>query len=338
LKILVGLSGGVDSTVSAYLLQQQGYEVVGLYMKLHDIVENYHEENLKNVKKVADYLGIEYHIADFTNEFKALVYDYFVDDYKNALTPNPCVVCNRFIKFGMMMQYANNLGIEKIATGHYVISDGKYLYKGKDSSKDQSYFVSWINKDTIKNIIFPLGSMEKTEVKEIASAIEPLKEIAQNRESNEICFVENTYLDILQKDGIDIDHEGSVLSFEGDIIGKHKGYMHYTIGKRKGFTIQAHVPHYVTNIDAKNNQITVAPKEKLGSKEFFARDLNMFVEDVDFKCGVKVRYRTEAMPCRVQIKKGIAKVELDNEVFAIAKGQTAVFYDGDKVIGSGWIV
>jgi tRNA-specific 2-thiouridylase len=336
-KVLVGLSGGVDSTVTAYLLQKQGYEVEGVYMKLHDIVDNYHEKNLANVKKVADYLGIKYHVADFSNEFKSIVYDYFVDDYKRGLTPNPCVVCNRFIKFGKMLEFATSLGIDKVATGHYAITDGEYIYKGKDNNKDQSYFISWLNKDALKSIIFPLGNMEKTEVKDIASQIEALKDIASNSESQEICFVENSYLDILQKH-FDIDKEGVVTDPNGEKIGTHKGYMHYTIGKRKGFTIQAHVPHYVSSIDAKNNQITVVPKDGLVQREFFARDLNMFIDDDEFECGVKVRYRTHAVESKVTIKDNIAKIELKEDVFGIAKGQTAVFYDGDKVLGSGWIL
>jgi tRNA-specific 2-thiouridylase len=306
-------------------------------MKLHNIVDNYHEKNLANVKKVAQYLGIKYHVADFSGEFKSLVYDYFIDDYINGLTPNPCVVCNRFIKFGKMMEYANSLGIDKVATGHYAITDGSYIYKGKDDGKDQSYFISWLNKDVLPHIIFPLGNMQKSEVKEIATHIEALKDIASNSESQEICFVEDTYLDIL-KSHTNIDKEGVVLNPQGEHIGKHKGYMHYTIGKRKGFTIQAHVPHYVSNIDAKNNQITVVPKEGLLQRGFEARDLNMFIEDKVIECSVKVRYRTHAVPCKVVIEDNIAHITLYEDVFGIAKGQTAVFYDNDRVLGSGWIV
>jgi tRNA-specific 2-thiouridylase len=341
LKILVGLSGGVDSTVSAYLLQKMGYEVEGVYMKLHNLIDGYHEKNIENVKKVANYLGIKYHIADFSNEFKNIVYDYFVDDYIKGLTPNPCVVCNRFIKFGKMYQLAKELGIEKIATGHYAIIKNGYIYKGKDNNKDQSYFISWIDKSMLDSIVFPLGEMEKTEVKEIARGIDVLKSIADGKESSEVCFVENTYIDIL-KNHTNIDKEGKVLSKDGETIGIHKGYMHYTVGKRKGFTIQNKqpnsVPQYVTNIDAKSNTVTVAPKEEVYEKYFEARDLNMFIDSTSFECSVKIRYRTKPAKCKVTIVNDIAKVELQEEVFGIARGQIAVFYDDEKVIASGWII
>lgn len=337
MKILVGLSGGVDSTVSAYLLKQQGYDVCGVYMKLHDIREGYHENNINNVKTVAQYLGIDYYIADFTKDFKNIVYDYFINDYKDGLTPNPCIMCNRFIKFGKMLEFAQSLGIQKIATGHYAITDGEYIYKGFDDNKDQSYFISWVNKDVLKHIVFPLGNMKKDDVKEIANNIEVLKHIAQGKESSEICFVENTYVELLQKH-FDIDKSGEVLDTQGNVIGTHKGYMHYTIGKRKGFRIQASVPHYVSNIDAKNNQITVVTKEELINKSFVARDLNMFCDANEIECSVKVRYRTIGAKCKVKIVNNIAYVELLEDVSAIAKGQTAVFYDQNKVLGSGWIV
>ena len=331
------MSGGVDSTVVAYLLQKEGYDVEGVYMKLHDNPE-YHDKNISNVRKVADYLGIKYHILDLGERFDEAVFMPFIETYKAGLTPNPCVLCNRNIKLGALLEFAREKDFEKLATGHYArIVDG-FIAEAADKSKDQSYFLANVKKEALCHVMFPLGEMIKSDVKQIAAEIPILKEIAKQKESTEICFVEESYLDIL-KEHTDIDLPGDVVDREGNITGKHRGYMHYTIGQRRGFTLKvAHEPHYVLAIDAKKNRIVVGKREELDVRQFEVKDLNMFIEEKSFECFVKIRYRSPKTPCFVTIEGDKAIVELPESVQGLAPGQAAVFYDRERVLGSGWII
>lgn len=335
-KVLVGMSGGVDSTVSAILLQKQGYEVEGVYMKLHH-KEGYHEENFKKAQRVGEYLGIKVHFLDLSREFKEEVYDYFVDAYKAGLTPNPCVMCNRTIKFGKMVEFADSIGAEYIATGHYINSDGAFIYMGKDPNKDQSYFLCEVKKEVVPRLIFPLGDWVKEDVKAYAADIEVLKDFATQKESSEICFVENTYDEVLARH-MDIDMPGETVDTEGNVVGTHKGYMHYTIGKRRGFFVNgAHDPHFVVAIKPQANQIVVGTKEKLEVDHFEIKQINLFEEKQEFDCTVKVRYRTQAVPCHVKIEGDRATVKLQEPVFGLAHGQIAAFYEEEKLLGGGVI-
>ncbi len=330
------MSGGVDSTVTSILLQKEGYEVVGVYMKLHNKA-GYHEENFTKVKRVAEYLGVEVHFHDLALEFKDEVYDYFVDTYKEGLTPNPCVMCNRNIKFGAMVDFAESLGIEQVATGHYIKCDGDFLYMAEDDTKDQSYFLAQVRKETLKKLVFPLGTWLKEDVKAYASKIPLLADFATQKESSEICFVENNYTEVLERH-MDIDLEGETVDVDGNVVGKHKGYMHYTIGKRRGFTVDgAHDPHFVVAIKPEKNQIVVGKREALEVKSFGIKQINLFEKATEFDSTVKVRYRTRAIPCKVKIEGNTGTVEMSEAVFGLAYGQVAVFYDDDKVVGSGII-
>jgi len=318
-------------------LKKRGFDIVGVYMKLHEN-EEYHKRNIKNVKKVADYLDIEVHILDKTEDFLEKVYNPFVETYISGKTPNPCAVCNRYLKFGALMDFADFVGADFLATGHYVKTDGKFLYEAKDKSKDQSYFLFNIRKEILPRIIFPLGDMLKEEVKDIARNIEPLKEIAAQKESSEICFVDKSYLDIL-REYVKVDEEGEVLDKEGNAIGKHRGYMHYTIGKRKGFTVYgAHEPHYVLKIIPQKNQIVVGKREDLEVTKVVLKDLNMFLDTKDFEASIKVRYRMPKVPCHTVIKDNKAIVDIYQGVYGVASGQAGVFYEEEKVLGGGWIV
>ncbi len=335
-KVLVGMSGGVDSTVTAILLQKEGYEVTGVYMKLHE-KEGYHEANFEKVKRVGKYLGIDVHFYDLSAEFKEEVYDYFVDTYKEGLTPNPCVMCNRTIKFGKMVEFAESLGIDKVATGHYLNCDGAFFSTAKDDSKDQSYFVAQVKKEILPKLLFPLGSWIKEDVKTYAKNIPLLQDIGEQKESSEICFVENDYTEILEKH-MNIDLAGETVNTQGEVVGTHKGYMHYTIGKRRGFTVDgAHDPHYVVAIKPENNQVVVGKRDELQADRFNIKQINLFKELKDFDATVKVRYRTTAIPCSVKVEGETGSVELHESVFGLAYGQVAVFYEGDRVIGSGVI-
>jgi tRNA-specific 2-thiouridylase len=335
-KVLVGMSGGVDSTVTAVLLQKEGYEVEGVYMKLHENPA-YHEENWRKVQKVADYLGIKVHFFDLSKAFNDNVYEYFVESYKEGLTPNPCVMCNRTIKFGKMLEFADSLGIELVATGHYLQCDGEFIYAAEDMNKDQSYFLCEVRKEVLPRLLFPLGSWQKDDVKAYAADIEVLKEFATQKESSEICFVENTYDEILARH-MDIDMPGETVDTEGNVVGTHKGYMHYTIGKRRGFFVHgAHDPHFVLDIKPEKNQIVVGTREKLEVHDFEVKQINLFEDLTEFDCQVKVRFRTKAVPCHVKIEGEKASVTLEEPVFGLAKGQAAAFYDGRRLLGGGII-
>ncbi|MBN2767946.1 MAG: tRNA 2-thiouridine(34) synthase MnmA [Campylobacterales bacterium] len=338
-KVLLGMSGGVDSTVSALLLKEQGFEVEGVYMKLHDN-EAYHEKNFKNVKNVGKYLGIKTHLCDMRADFKKKVYDYFVQSYKDGLTPNPCIVCNREIKFNKMFDIVEKLGANFLAMGHYVRLNEGAIYKGIDASKDQSYFLARVKKESLQKILFPLGERYKSDIKKIAGDIPLLKDIAEQKESLEICFVENEYTDILSKH-MNIDQEGDVIDIKGNVIGKHSGYMHYTIGKRRGFYVHgAHDPHYVVDINAKDNIITVGTHDALEANTIHIQTLNWLIEPPRerFSCEIKVRYQSKPVACNLHITNGgNATAYLKEGVFGVAKGQVAAFYEGERLLGGGVI-
>ncbi len=336
-RVVVAMSGGVDSSMTAKRMVDAGYEVLGVYLKLHGN-EVSHASNIANIEKVSKYLGIKYEIIPLKESFEKFVINPFIEYYKSGLTPNPCTFCNREIKFGALVRFAVERGYDYLATGHYVRCDGSFFYEAIDRSKDQSYFLFNVKREILPRLIFPLGETIKAKLKEEASRIPEIASLSTQKESSEICFVSENYIETLKELGIETDGTGKVVDESGKEVGVHKGFMHYTVGQRKGFDVPlSHVPLYVKEIDAENNKVVVCEKDGIYAESLEAENLNMFTDDVNFDCEVKVRYRSEKTPATVEIKNGIAHIKLKNPQFAIAKGQAAVFYDGEKVLGGGYI-
>jgi len=335
LKVLVGVSGGVDSAMSVYLLKQSGYDVLGIYMKMHNGVN--HAENILKLNRLSKKLGFKYVIEDVEDEFRKEVYEYFVESYKQGTTPNPCAMCNTKIKFGIFMQFLEKYGCEKAATGHYVRNDGMFLYQAKDKSKDQSYFLFGVKKETLPKLIFPLGNYTKEEIKKLAAEV-GLEEFASQKESQDICFIENSYIDVL-KLHFNPEKKGKVVNKRGQKIGVHKGYPFYTVGQRKGFNLfKSHKPQYVIGIDSKSNTLIVGDKKELEKKQVFLKGVNLFIDDKVFECEAKIRYRAPKVPAVVKMEsKSKAVVNFLEPVSGVAKGQACVFYEGEKLLGGGWI-
>lgn len=337
-KVMVGMSGGIDSSVTAYMLQKEGYEVEGVYLKLHNRTDGYHEKNLGYIDDVSKFLDIKYHILDLADEFTREIYDYFVESYLEGTTPNPCVKCNKQIKFGAMLKFAQDKGCDFLATGHYAKTDGEFFYEADDKTKDQSYFLSQVEKEALPYMMFPLSTYKKEDIVKFGATLASVyKEITEKSESQEICFVETVYTDVIKKHA-NIDMPGDVLDEEGNVVGEHKGYMHYTIGKRRGFTVKgAHEPHFVKELNPKTNTIVVGKKHVLEVNEVIASGLNMFIEEKEFTATVKLRYRSNSIPCNVKIENNNAYIRLEEPAFGVAAGQLAAFYHDQKVIGSAWI-
>ncbi len=343
-KVILGLSGGVDSTTSAYLLKKQGYDVVGVFFRLFD--NNKTEVGLKDSKAMAEAVGIEYEVLDYREEFKKEVIEYFIDEYACGRTPNPCVKCNKFIKWKLLYDKMIELDGDFIATGHYAniatLENGdKTVSMSVDKTKDQTYMLYNLNQDILKHIIFPLSGMEKTKVREIAKEAGLM--VAEKRDSQEICFIDDDdYKKFLMENiGDRKILEGNFVDTEGKVLGRHKGLLNYTIGQRKGLNIALGKPMYVVELDTEKNEVVLGEDKDLFKTKLIAKEVNFVslknVEEIRLKA--KVRYASK--PCYTTIKRiddDTYECTFDEEVRAISKGQSVVFYDEDERLAGGGVI
>ena len=349
-RILIAMSGGIDSSVTAMLLKEQGYEIVGVtfvsWLAPDKNIEN--ADDVVNAKILAEKLNIPHYVLDLREDFKTTVIKNFIDNYLSGITPNPCVFCNPIIKWGRLLEKADELNCELLATGHYAQireEDERFiLSKGVDENKDQSYFLWKLNQEQLKRTIFPLGKYKKEEIREMAKKF-GFEYLAQQKESQEICFIaDDDYRSFLKNNVKDLDKtvgSGNFISTDGKILGKHKGHPFYTIGQRKGLEIAVGHPLYVVDINAEKNTITLGTKEDLLKRELFINEINLIKYKTlpeDVVLNTKIRYRSKAILSKLTKTNNRVKITFSNDVSAITPGQSAVFYENEDLVGGGIIV
>lgn len=333
----IGMSGGVDSSVSAYLLKEQGYKVIGITMRLIDNEKT--DVAIKDAKEVCDFLEIEHHVIDLSDKFKNIVIKDFIECYKKGITPNPCCCCNKYFKFGLFFEEAKKLGCNYISTGHYAkIEDGK-LYRATVLEKDQSYFLWGIDKEVLKYVILPLQDYnDKETVREMAKSVG--LSVSSKKDSQEVCFVPNDDYKVFLNDNLEqLPDCGDICLRDGTVLGKHHGLMYYTIGQRKGLNVSYKEPLYVIELDTKNNRLIVGSNTDLFRNEFVARNINLLVDSIPEEIYAKVRSRGNLKSCKVEIlMDGKMRVKLLEEERAITPGQSVVLYDGKNCCLGGGII
>ncbi len=352
MKVLVGMSGGVDSSVAAALLAEQGYDVIGVTLKLYDYSDLDFEppnggccslELINDARTVCDRLKVPHYVIDLQESFRKNVIEDFIDSYTRGRTPNPCINCNSFVKWGEMLLTADKLGCEYVATGHYArvkkSDDTTRLLMARDLNKDQSYALWGIKPSALERTLLPVGEFTKPEIREKAARLGFRN--ASRPDSQEICFVPSgNYADLIHRNrGADDNslRPGPIYDVNGSKIGEHKGYAYYTIGQRKGFGISAPSPLYVTRINPDDRSIVVGSKEHLLSREFSVVQLNILSSEFPSTVDVKIRYKHNGSPAHVRFAGDSAIVTFVEPERAITPGQSAVFYDGDRVLGGGII-
>jgi tRNA-specific 2-thiouridylase len=340
-KVAVAMSGGVDSTVAAALLKEAGHDVTGVTMKITD---NSHAET--DAATMANRLGIPHHIIDLRDIFMIKIITYFCGEYRRGRTPNPCILCNKYIKFGALWEEAEKLGAVMLATGHYARIEkdnhGRYtLKKGRDKNKDQSYFLCQLTQEQLSRTMFPIGNLTKEEVRKIAAEL-GLPSISRP-ESQEICFIpDNDHASFVSKYTTKAITPGPIRDEAGRTLGQHRGIASYTVGQRKGLGIAATEPLYVTAIESERNTVIVGTKEQTYGTELIADNLNWIAitaPEHPIKVKTKIRYRHTATEATVMPQgDGTVRVKFAEPQMAITPGQAIVFYDGDKVLGGGTII
>jgi tRNA-specific 2-thiouridylase len=351
-RVLVGMSGGIDSTAVCLMLQEQGYEVVGVTMRVFDVPSQLDADgqprSIAEARDVAVRLGVEHHVADEREGFRNQIVQYFIDEYMQGRTPNPCVMCNPQFKFRVLTEWADRLDCGYIATGHYVqtiCDDGHYyIVTGDDPQKDQSYFLWNLSQEVLSRCVFPLGGWKKPDVRQyLADKGFALK--AKEGESMEVCFIEGDYRDFLREQYPQIDElvgQGKFVDSAGRTLGTHQGYPYYTIGQRKGLGIALGKPAYVLKLNPEKNTVMLGDASELVTRHMLIERLRVVDADrfpFEENLSVRIRYRSKSIPCRIvrEVEDGRILVHFNEEVSAVTPGQSAVFYVGNRLVGGAFI-
>lgn len=352
-RVLVGMSGGIDSSATCIMLQEQGYEVVGVTMRTWDVPSHFstpgqtQPDEVLEAQALASRLGIEHHVADVRKEFRKVIVQYFIDEYMHGRTPNPCVMCNPLFKERILCEWADRTQCAWIATGHYCQLEDRngyrYIITGDDPTKDQSYFLWKLPQEILRRMMFPLGGMTKAAVREYLAA-KGFEAKARGGESMEICFIDKDYREFLREHCTDIDEKigaGWFVDSKGLKLGQHKGFAYYTIGQRKGLEIALGKPAYVLKINPAKNTVMLGDADQLKATHMLVEDINVADMNELLNCSnlsVRIRYRSQPIPCQaILLENQKLLVKFATEASAITPGQSAVFYDGNRVLGGGFI-
>ena len=349
-RVIVAMSGGVDSSVTAALLKREGYDVVGMTLQLYDAGAAAKKkgaccagQDIHDARRVAETLGIPHYVLDYEARFKKAVMEDFAATYARGETPIPCVACNEKVKFADLLTTAKELGADALATGHYIKrvdgGDGPELHVAADPARDQSYFLFRTTREQLDFVRFPLGAMPKSDVRKIAAELGLIT--ADKPDSQDICFVPNgNYAGVVEKLNPGAVKPGDVVDMNGNVLAKHDGVIHFTVGQRKGLGLSGNAePLFVLRIDAANARVVVGPRSALATRTIRLRDVNWLVPQTGtFVCAVKTRSMRPPVAARVTPNGDGADVELLHPEDAIAPGQACVFYDGSRVLGGGWIM
>jgi tRNA-specific 2-thiouridylase len=351
-KVVVGMSGGVDSSVAALLLKEQGYDVIGVTMQIWDAIDSTDEaacgglSEAEDARQVAEIIGIPHYVVNFSKEFRRDVIDYFISDYLAGRTPNPCIACNRYIKWEALLHKAVSLGADYIATGHYgkitELPNGRYsVEKSEATGKDQSYVLYNLTQEELSHTLFPLSMMEKEDVRKIA--LDHNLPVAHKKDSQDICFVKDKdYAGFIERETGIKSRPGNFVDSRGNVLGTHTGIIHYTIGQRKGLGIAFGEPKYVIRLNPDTNEVVLGDHDELMTYEVYVDRVNyMSVESITEPTRVtgKIRYAAKDTPCTIYPEEnGRIKAVFDEAVRAVTPGQAAVFYDGNNIICGGIII